>query len=569
MAQLLDVPDEERLDPGNPDEIGIFLGDNRGQAWDGVAKNESHLHGPKLTLWRLCRFMEYLFNETEDQAKKMREGRQMHAGKVPKACTPSMLKAKMNAMSCLGEIEGRLFSYSPSRVTDMTREARGLLRIKLANLSNKQIDEGFEQTRGSLNDVYTAAQYRDLFHKVLPEWRTTYFRASVHFLSEGLWRVLAVSVMIMLAHQMLGRGCSIRSLRFANMYVYETRSTSLHDEFLDLPVMVFVSRQTKNNPTNRLSHQYVARHIDYRRCGYGGVFLWIHFLYDLVEGLSDDRCPDALIAKLGGWEQGEMRRSYLLGVPFEPVLLMAGFSGDPGDYYIGRAHARLADDTEWEELQELFRKHIYPWLEEEMTKDAIYRLQGTQKMTKLQLQNQELMENAGRLTAENGQLRMENKSLHEELELVKAALAALQRGDDAPPCVASNGGSADPKTEVCDEKPVVETKQREAQRLYFAAVLAPWLTCSTLSDAWKLWDRGTGRMDGRTIRDLAKSGDFLATYSEYGNQTLPKNTRSKQLGRRRNQMLTIDSLRPDDSEAATAYALELGDWLLGQSSESS
>ncbi|CAI5487957.1 unnamed protein product [Closterium sp. Naga37s-1] len=287
-----------------------------------------------------------------------------------------------------------------------------------------------------------------------------------------------------------------------------------------------------------------------------------------AQGLSDDRCPDALIAKLGGWEQGEMRRSYLLGVPFEPVLLMAGFSGDPGDYYIGRAHAKLEDNTEWEELQELFRKHIYPWLEEEMAKDAIYRLQGTQQMTKLRLLNQELMENAGRLTAENGQLRMENKSLHEENALLKAAMAALQRGDDAPPCVPSNGGAADPKTEVCDEKPEVETQEQEDRRKFFAAVLTPWLKCSKLSDAWKLWDRGTGMMGGRSIRDLAKAVDFLATYCEYGDQSVLKNTRSKRLGRKRNQMLTIDSLRPDDSEAATAYALALGDWLLGQSSES-
>ncbi|CAI5537592.1 unnamed protein product [Closterium sp. Naga37s-1] len=290
-----------------------------------------------------------------------------------------------------------------------------------------------------------------------------------------------------------------------------------------------------------------------------------------AQGLSDDRCPDALIAKLGGWEQGEMRRSYLLGVPFEPVLLMACFSGDPGDYYIGRAHAKLEDEREWEELQELFRKHIYPWLEEEMAKDAIYRLQGTQQMTKLRLLNQELMENAGRLTAENGQLRMENKSLHEENALLKAAMAASQRdfrGDDAPPCVASNGGAADPKTEVCDTKPEVETQEQVDRRVFFAAVLNPWLKCSKLSDAWKLWDRGTGMMGGKSIRDLAKDVDFLATYSKYGDPSVLAKTRSKRLGRKRNQMLTIDSLRPDVSEAATAYALALGDWLLSQSSDS-
>ncbi|CAI5464296.1 unnamed protein product [Closterium sp. Yama58-4] len=228
------------------------------------------------------------------------------------------------------------------------------------------------------------------------------------------------------------------------MFVRHTRSsTAVPDRQKDLPVVVFASRKSKTNATNRLTHQFLARHINFALCRVGGLFLWIHFVYDLVplrfgadiippldfsdplqwskkhiffplrhgreqlqeelpymthnnwinwvmhevarppwriskkthafrrsgaQGLSDDRCPDPDINALGGWEQGEMRKSYVVGVPFWPVLMMAGFSGEPGDYYIGRAHAKLDNPAEWQQLQNLFKLFIFPRLESDLAK---------------------------------------------------------------------------------------------------------------------------------------------------------------------------------------------------------
>ncbi|CAI5459129.1 unnamed protein product [Closterium sp. Yama58-4] len=149
-------------------------------------------------------------------------------------------------------------------------------------------------------------------------------------------------------------------------------------------------------------------------------------------------------------------------------------------------------------------------------------------------------------------------------------MAALQRafcGEERPPCAAANGGTAGAK-EDCNAQDDAETPQQKEQRLFSEAVVGPWLKCQKISEAWKIWDKGPALMGGSSIRDLAKGYDFLATFSKFGDQTVVLNMRSKRLGRRRNQMLTIDGLRPDDSEAATAYALALGDWLLSQSSES-
>ncbi|CAI7901236.1 unnamed protein product [Closterium sp. NIES-54] len=92
-----------------------------------------------------------------------------------------------------------------------------------------------------------------------------------------------------------------------------------------------------------------------------------------AQQLHDDGCSDNNIRSLGGWQQGEMWRSYVMGIPLKLVFLQAGFSGDRGDYYIGRARAKLPchedkDKDEWWQLLGLMRKHIFPRVEEDLKK---------------------------------------------------------------------------------------------------------------------------------------------------------------------------------------------------------
>ncbi|CAI5500332.1 unnamed protein product [Closterium sp. Naga37s-1] len=75
-----------------------------------------------------------------------------------------------------------------------------------------------------------------------------------------------------------------------------------------------------------------------------------------------------------------MRRSYVFGIPFKPVWLLAGFSEDRGDYYIGRARAKLPrhedkEKDEWLQLLDLMRQNIFPWIEEGWKK-SIYIMGG-------------------------------------------------------------------------------------------------------------------------------------------------------------------------------------------------
>ncbi|CAI5972099.1 unnamed protein product [Closterium sp. NIES-65] len=238
-----------------------------------------------------------------------------------------------------------------------------------------------------------------------------------HFLHFKWWVIIFMATMVDVPvadrlapslHDEVG-GCSIRKIRLGNLFVRMTRSTSHLDDYLDVFVLVAVSRKSKINPNNKLSHQFLARHRDWRLCGMGHVFLWLHFIYDLVplhygpgivepldfsepilwtkahlffslkkgdqgkqkqdemhykthntwikwamtkarwilskvthafrrsgvQQLHHDGCSDNDISTLGGWAQGELRTCYVFGILFKPVWLLAGFSGDRGDYYIG------------------------------------------------------------------------------------------------------------------------------------------------------------------------------------------------------------------------------------------
>ncbi|CAI5528252.1 unnamed protein product [Closterium sp. Naga37s-1] len=472
-----------------------------------------------------------------------------------------------------------------------------------------------------------------------------------------------------LAHQVLGRGVSIRKIRFANMFVHFCRSSTQLKGKADLPVLVIASRKTKTNLSNNLTHQYLARHIDWQLCGVGGVFLWIHWLYDLVptrygkkvlrrlnfrkprkwakkhlffgirkpsepppqaqdemkyethnnwikwvmtkarwmfskvthifrrsgaQGLSDDRCPDNDIGALGGWEQGEMRKAYIIGIPFLPMLLMAGFSGSPGDYYIGRAHAELPVDKEWKKLQKLFKKHIFPWAEKELKKNARFWIEGQHELVTVRAENHCLRKASGMKDVRNAELEAQvrelqsaKKKMDEEMAQLKAALAALtvsSPGSIAVDNAAAGGegssrsgnGGAGPST----PQPATPTPDI----YYFDTVVRPWRDCTTVADAWALWNKSSFLVGGRTLREVAEEAGFIVKWAHYkiGKEIKEEKgkfeptvrlaakggTCERQLRRNHKAMTAVEMFRVDESLAATTEAVNVLDEVLFQTSPS-
>ncbi|CAI5513071.1 unnamed protein product [Closterium sp. Naga37s-1] len=283
-----------------------------------------------------------------------------------------------------------------------------------------------------------------------------------------------------------------------------------------------------------------------------------------AQGLSDDRCPDPDINALGGWEQGEMRKSYVVGIPFLPVLMMAGFSGEPGDYYIGRAHAELDDPKEWEELQALFKKFIFPRLESQLAEDAIYKLNSTRKYQKILVENNLFRMECGQKDHEIGELKNRlaaseerEKKTAAELEQLKQELAALKAHapTNANAEAAGPGTSASAKVEAGSDAPKPEKPQVTTPvRAFFDLVVKPWRDSKTVAEAWEHWVKVTFFMDGKTLSQLSSEKDFYPTFS-YIEKGKKDDTDDKKMKRMRNVMLTVEKYRANESEEATRAAI--------------
>ncbi|CAI7809188.1 unnamed protein product [Closterium sp. NIES-54] len=65
------------------------------------------------------------------------------------------------------------------------------------------------------------------------------------------------------------------------------------------------------------------------------------FRQSAAQILVDKNLDLDTIAQLGQWDMNEMRRSYVTGIPRPAIQMQAGFSQEPGDYYIGRSKTKV------------------------------------------------------------------------------------------------------------------------------------------------------------------------------------------------------------------------------------
>ncbi|CAI5990703.1 unnamed protein product [Closterium sp. NIES-65] len=335
----------------------------------------------------------------------------------------------------LDRVEAILFDEPLTKPLDDITEARQLLAVKLRQVHDFQFEQCVDPHRGSLEDVYTEEQFRILVSDILPYWAKEYFREPMSFPSQSLWRALAVRVMILMAHHMLGRGISIREIHYCNIFTHVLPPITNSKGESSLHVLVVAYRSSKTIKDSKLGHLYLTQHMDFRQCGFGAVFMWIHFIFDLVplhynndkivppldfsnptnwpkkhlffalfdkdktelpyvthakwinwamksaewiltkvthifrrsaaQILADKNYELDNIAQLGQWDMNEMRRSYVTGIPRGAIQLQAGFTTEPGDYYLGRSKSEVPA-----KVVKAIEEHIFPkaeqWLDEAM-----------------------------------------------------------------------------------------------------------------------------------------------------------------------------------------------------------
>ncbi|CAI5515285.1 unnamed protein product [Closterium sp. Naga37s-1] len=257
-----------------------------------------------------------------------------------------------------------------------------------------------------------------------------------------------------------------------------------------------------------------------------------------AQQLHDDGCSDNDIGTLGEWAQEELRRCYVFGIPFKPVWLLAGFSGDRGDYYIGRARAKLPrhkdkEKDEWLQLLDLLRLHIFPWVEEGWKKDAIFRTTAEEKMQKMHLTANMLREELGILRGCEMQLAMENAELREKLAAeredkarVIAEFEAYKRSVEARDDAANTSAEIDGSSKSAGtgaNQATDASKAPVAVEEFFVVVVVSWREATTVAAAWKLWVQPSLIMGGRSLREVFaefdrykkknKNSSFITAYS--------------------------------------------------------
>ncbi|CAI5989833.1 unnamed protein product [Closterium sp. NIES-65] len=353
---------------------------------------------------------------TDDEDVRTGEQQQADDVEPPDPLRPAAANiSEEDAAHILGDQQGApnpylaiLFDEPLTKPLDDITEARHPLAVKLRQLHDYQFEQCVDPHRGSLDDVYTEEQFRILVSDILPSWAIEYFRESMSFPSQSLWRALAVRVMILMAHHMLGRGISIREIRYCNMFTHVLPPSTNSKGESPIHVLVVAYRNSKTIKDNKLGHLYLTRHMDFRQCGFGAVSIWIHFLFNLVplQYGNDKIVPpldfsnpenwskkhmflalfdkdktelpyathakwvlwamnsaEWILSKLGQWDMNEMRMSYVTGIPRGAIQLQAGFTTEPGDYYIGRSKSEVP-----EKVVKAIEKHIFPkaeqWLQE-------------------------------------------------------------------------------------------------------------------------------------------------------------------------------------------------------------
>ncbi|CAI6005210.1 unnamed protein product [Closterium sp. NIES-64] len=370
--------------------------------------------------------------------------------KKRRQCTPAMLMGRLKALNLLIKLDGAIFRKPVLNLLRDFAECRIWVRVQVRDQYKRFIAEHMDRHRGTAADTYTPDEFKHMMRKTSMDAILTSFTLAKKAYTQAMHRDLCIRTMTVLGHHTLARGCTIRNLQLPDMMMWKLGAKSETDPVRNAFMFVCACRTGKTNKDFSLNYISAVRHIDWTLCAVGATLLWLHWVYDLVPILNEDIAPpldftepstwydqylffplragnekqipptthhdwaakilqDAGItcsravhatraggaqhasadgmpsdqlARLGGWRFIDvMTKHYLTTIPREVVLLKAGFTGVDGDYFLGRATVPVSD-----KLDELLRKHIFPWAAadkgQQQCKDYNRRMVKTQKPEK-------------------------------------------------------------------------------------------------------------------------------------------------------------------------------------------
>ncbi|CAI5530752.1 unnamed protein product [Closterium sp. Naga37s-1] len=295
------------------------------------------------------------------------------------------------------------------------------------------------------------------------------------------------------------------------------------------------------------------------------------------------------IAQLGQWDMNEMRRSYVTGILRPAIQMQAGFSQEPGDYYIGRSKTKVPP-----KVLKAIEEHIFPKAELWLIEDVSSHLNTKHLVTQLRAEINLHKEEGGKKEIQINHLEKQVESLEREKSSMKAELEAktevfvqLQKAFDAlkntaaTSTVANVGESESVPQTVTEEATTAPQQAQQAtpsrqsvgsqlNQAFFDAVVWPWCNCETVRKAWSYWD-GPNPLNNEHSLRLAYKRGFAVKLCKF-TPTPPPLTSEKEAQPKENpptakaietkmrkmeaDMKAVEHFRIDNSSAATSTVIE-------------
>ncbi|CAI5994682.1 unnamed protein product [Closterium sp. NIES-65] len=464
--------DEAALRNANPDEIGAALEQNMGGDWKMAEGDEQWFHGPETNPWRLRKYVTFLANETVAQADRMATlKRPQKTLKKRRQCTPAMLMGRLKALNLLIKLDGAIFRKPVLNLLRDFAECRIWVRVQVRDQYKRYIATGKTNKDFSLNYI-SAVRHID-------------------------WTLCAVGATLLWLHWVY----DLVPILYEDIAppLDFTEPSTWYDQYLFFPLRAGNEKQIP--PTTH--HDWAAKILQdagitcsraVHATRAGG-----------AQHASADGMPLDQLARLGGWRFIDvMTKHYLTTIPREAVLLKAGFTGVDGDYFLGRATVPVND-----KLDELLRKHIFPWAatDKGQQQEVSTRMDAqnqvtvlTEYLTRSQADNTrlglELVATQKRVKELEGLLEDRDRKLAEKDERVNDLEAQLSRltvsssGPTAVPNQATTPGAAAASTNATGpteqgtrKKPAAPTWEQTIRD----AIVLPWVNATKPSDGLKLY----------------------------------------------------------------------------------
>ncbi|CAI5987098.1 unnamed protein product [Closterium sp. NIES-65] len=464
--------DEAALRNANPDEIGAALEQNMGGDWKMAEGDEQWFHGPETNPWRLRKYVTFLANETVAQADRMATlKRPQKTLKKRRQCTPAMLMGCLKALNLLIKLDGAIFRKPVLNLLRDFPECRIWVRVQVRDQYKRFIATGKTNKDFSLNYI-SAVRHID-------------------------WTLCAVGATLLWLHWVY----DLVPILYEDIAppLDFTEPSTWYDQYLFFPLRAGNEKQIP--PTTH--HDWAAKIL--RDAGITCSRAVHATRAGGAQHASADGMPSDQLARLGGWRFIDvMTKHYLTTIPREAVLLKAGFTGVDGDYFLGRATVPVND-----KLDELLRKHIFPWAatDKEQQQEVSTRMDAqnqvtvlTEYLTRSQADNTrlglELVATHKRVKELEGLLEDRDRKLAKKDERVNDLEAQLSRltvsssGPTAVPNQATTPGAAAASTNASGpteqgtrKKPAAPTREETIRD----TIVLPWVNATKPSDGWKLY----------------------------------------------------------------------------------